>query len=183
MSRQSILLSVPKRLKNEPSFVLLSMGANLGDRKSTIRSAIQEIANNCDIDIIRISSLYETEPVGISSQPWFLNLSLLISTTLFPSNLLQLIKSIETKLGRRARSRWTEREIDIDILLFDEMIIQEDALNIPHPQMLFRKFVLVPSSEIASSMIHPKANKTINELLILCDDTSKVELYGAIDEN
>lgn len=176
-------MSVPKKLKDEPSCVLLSLGANLGDRKSTIRSAIQEITNNCDIDIIRISSLYETEPVGISSQPWFLNLSLLIRTSLTPIRLLQFLKSIEIRLGRKSRSRWTEREIDIDILLYADQIVEDNILSVPHPQMLFRRFVLIPSLEIAGSMIHPVAKKSLDELLILCDDTSKVELFGAIDEN
>ncbi len=155
--------------------VLLSLGANLGDREKTIRAALQLLEEKAIVFDLRASGLYETAPVGYTAQPDFLNMALSARSTLSATTLFEHCKDIETQLGRRQRRQWREREIDIDLLLYGADIIQTDRLALPHPRMHERRFVLAPAAEVASGMLHPLLQKTIGELLAVCRDRSLVQ--------
>jgi 2-amino-4-hydroxy-6-hydroxymethyldihydropteridine diphosphokinase len=155
----------------------LSLGSNRGDRLQFLKQAIKEIEESDTISIKKISPVYETQPVGIESQDWFLNLVVEIQTSLDPISLLQYLLALEYRIGRKRKLKWGPREIDVDILLYDDRIVKADQLEIPHPQMHRRGFVLVPLSEIAPEVYHPVLRKTAKELLETCEDNSAVELY------
>lgn len=159
-----------------PAKVLLSLGSNLGSRIDNIKKAVNFLKSKKILDNIKISSFYETEPVGYSDQPFFINIAITGETMLSPEKLLDACKSIERTIGRRKRPKWHEREIDVDIILYDNLIIDTFELQIPHPRMQERRFVLVPANEIASKWIVPKINKTIGEILQECTDVSDVYL-------
>jgi 2-amino-4-hydroxy-6-hydroxymethyldihydropteridine diphosphokinase len=131
----------------------LGLGSNLGNREQSLEDAIVAINETIGIHVIQRSSIYETEPVGVTTQPMFLNLVLKIETNLDPQMLLSVVKQIETRLGRQPRYRWGPREIDIDILLYDELEVNEPNLRIPHPRMWEREFVLNPLREIAPEKV------------------------------
>jgi deoxyguanosine kinase len=152
----------------------IGLGSNIGDRISYLKKALNLISKLPKTKITKISSLYETEPYGRKNQPWFINLVIEISTELNPMELFKRCKIIETKIGRIARERWAEREIDIDILLYDEISISTPELQIPHPDLHNRRFVLIPLSEIAPEAFHPIFQKSVSELLIECKDTTRV---------
>ncbi len=155
---------------NNSHSVLLAFGSNLGDRILNIKKALALIDESDDIELVSISSFYETEPMGYSRQPDFVNSAALILTTLDAKPLLEFLKNVELDIGRLNRQRWHEREIDIDILLYDDLIINEDRLQIPHKQMHKRNFVLTPAVEIAPDLQHPVLHKSIYELKLECDD-------------
>ncbi len=142
----------------------LSLGSNLGDREENLRRALELLAAP-DLRIKRTSSLYETEPRDLHAQPWFLNLAAEIETTLFPMQLLARIQSVEKQLGRKRIVAKGPRTIDIDILLFGGFIIETPALQIPHPRMGQRRFVLEPLAEIAPDLGHPTTRRPIREML------------------
>lgn len=156
--------------------VLLSLGSNLGSRTDNIKNAIHLLESRNVLENLKISSFYETEPVGYKEQPNFINVAVIGETNLSPENLLDACKSIEQSLGRQNRPKWHEREIDLDIILYDSKIIDTEGLKIPHPQLTQRRFVLVPANEIASKWIVPTVNKTIAEILQECTDNSNVAL-------
>ena len=158
-----------KKIQNK-STVLFSIGSNLGNRIENILKAIKLLSIECSTDKNNISSYYETEPFGNSNQDWFINIALLAETELSPTNLLFFCKTIEFILGRKSAPIWSERIIDIDILLFDDLILDTPFLQIPHKHMLDRKFVLMPCAEIAGCIIHPIANKKISDLNLHCED-------------
>lgn len=165
-------------MNKSKTVILLSIGANLGNRMETIKKAITLLSEHPEINILKVSSIYETEPVGYKNQPWFLNLVVAAETTLDLNRLIQLCKTIEYLLGRKVRKRWTEREIDIDLLLYGKQIINSDFLQVPHPRMQERRFVLVPAAEIAAEIVHPIFNQTITELLASCNDNSVVRVFS-----
>ena len=144
--------------------VYLGLGSNLGDRKGAIERAIEKMAEQ-GIRVVRRSSLFETEPMELRDQPWFLNLVVEAETELFPRQLLNKILAIERELGRRRRERNGPREIDIDVLLYGKSVVRIDALEIPHPRMQDRRFVLAPLIELAPEMRHPVVKKTFRQLL------------------
>ncbi|MFN3270551.1 MAG: 2-amino-4-hydroxy-6-hydroxymethyldihydropteridine diphosphokinase [Candidatus Kapaibacteriota bacterium] len=154
--------------------VLLSLGSNLGKRKNNIKKAITLLEAYNILKIKKISSFYETEPVGNPDQPNFINAAIIGETTLTPEELLSACKKIEREVGRINRPRWHPREIDLDIILYDNYTIETERLQIPHPQMHRRRFVLVPANEIASHLVVPNFNKTIGEILQDCKDKSYV---------
>jgi 2-amino-4-hydroxy-6-hydroxymethyldihydropteridine diphosphokinase len=156
--------------------VYLSLGSNLGDRLRYLRRAIEKIGESDSVVIRKISPVYETDPVGNSDQSRFLNLVILIKTTLKPLRLLDYLLDIEEKLGRERKEKWGPRTIDLDILLYDELIINSDRLTLPHPRMHQRRFVLVPLAQINPNLFHPLLKKSIEELLRLCPDQSEVVL-------
>jgi 2-amino-4-hydroxy-6-hydroxymethyldihydropteridine diphosphokinase len=152
------------------SKVLFSIGSNVGDKINNIITAVNLLSTVCEIEKKNISSFYETEPYGYQNQDWFMNIALVGTTDLPPESLLFICKSIEFLLGRKKQKRWSERVIDIDILLYDDLIVDAVRLKIPHPHMHKRRFVLVPAAEIGSDIIHPKNGKNISELLDECVD-------------
>lgn len=155
--------------------VYLGIGSNLGDRLSNIKKACILLAENKNIKIIQQSSIYETVPVGYKDQPDFLNGVIEIQTSLPPRRLLKVLKNIEKKLGRTKSIKWGPRTIDLDILLYEDKVVKNGTLIIPHPEMYKREFILVPLAEIASEIIHPLKKKTILELYKKLPRTHKVK--------
>lgn len=142
----------------------MGIGSNQGDRQKNIEQALEYLSTN-GVFIDKISGYYEMEPWGYKHQPDFLNIAMTGYTDLNPEELHKLSKDIEIKIGRKDTFKWGPRIIDIDILLYSDMIIENEKLIIPHPLMDKRVFVLKPLSEIAPDMKHPIKQKTIKELL------------------
>jgi len=157
--------------------VLISIGTNSGEREENIELAYEQLFSSGALCDAVMSSFYETEPVGILEQEWFLNVAVKGKTTLSPIELLQFFKNIEYLIGRKKRKRWTEREIDIDLIFYGSQIINEPFLIVPHERMYKRKFVLMPAAEIAPEMIHPVLKLNVKQLLDECTDSSVVKLY------
>ncbi len=155
-------------------WAFLGLGSNVGERQKFLNKAAAEIKKLPDTKIIWASSVYETDPVGKTDQPKFLNAALEIETGLLPVELMPLLKSIETLVGRTASERWGPREIDIDIVLYDGLVHHDDTVKVPHPEMDKRKFVLVPLREIAPDVVHPVHGLTMTEMADACRDTSRV---------
>jgi 2-amino-4-hydroxy-6-hydroxymethyldihydropteridine diphosphokinase len=144
--------------------VYLSLGSNLGGRERYLESALRNLAAP-DLHILRVSSVYETEPVGTDDPRLFLNLVVEAETDLFPMQLLWRIAKIENALGRVRTAVNAPRTIDIDILLYSRAVIYTPALQVPHPRMTERRFVLAPLAELAPELRHPVARRTVRELL------------------
>ncbi len=144
--------------------VYISVGSNLGDREANCRIALEKL-NSEGIIVKKASSMYETEPWGFKDQPKFINMVIEVETELRPEELLMTLKGIEKKMGRKETIKWGPRIIDLDILFYNDKIINQDELKIPHPHMHERDFVLVPLSEIAPNKTHPILKKTIKELM------------------
>lgn len=143
--------------------VYLGLGSNLGDRANYLQQAIQRIAETEGIHLLRCSSIYETEPVGYTEQPSFLNQVVQVMTTLAPEPLLRILQRIELDLGRKREIRWGPRTIDIDILVYHDIRMQTETLTLPHPRMNERTFVLIPLSEIAPTLKLPGDTMTVEE--------------------
>jgi len=159
------------------SEVWLGLGSNLGDKRAHIQLALDRIAGACRL--IEVSPLYKTEPVGFKDQDWFLNCAAKIVAEQRPRPLLELLKNIEQQLGRTERIENGPRTIDLDILLYDGLVVKESGLVIPHPRMHERLFVLAPLREIAPALVHPVFGKTIAELAGSLRNSERVELYEA----
>jgi 2-amino-4-hydroxy-6-hydroxymethyldihydropteridine diphosphokinase len=153
--------------------VYLSLGSNLGDRAANIERALTRLGEE-GVRIVRRSSFYQTEPVELRQQGWFLNITAEAETELMPRQLLRVIRNIERELGRKRIVKSGPRTIDIDILLFGENRVNAAELEIPHPRMTQRRFVLVPMVEIAPAVRHPVLRSTMTELLAATDDRSHV---------
>ena len=162
----SMLTSSAKR-------VFLSLGSNLGDRLANIRKALQQLPE-AGVRIKRVSSFYRTEPIDFRPQAWFVNCVAEAETRLMPMQLLKAVKLVERTLGRRPAVDNRPRPIDIDILLYDDVVVHSAALNIPHPRMAERRFVLLPLRELAGSLRHPVTRRTIYEMLAEAGDTRQV---------
>jgi 2-amino-4-hydroxy-6-hydroxymethyldihydropteridine diphosphokinase len=155
----------------------LGIGTNIGIREENLRNAVFKIEEHIG-KLVASSSVYETEPWGFQSMDEFLNMVVKVETKLTPSGLLGRILMIESLLGRvRGEKQYSSRVIDIDILLYEDLVIDELSLKIPHPLLHKRRFVLVPLSELAPEIIHPVLNKSVCTLLELCEDKSKVLPY------
>ncbi|GMU94686.1 MULTISPECIES: 2-amino-4-hydroxy-6-hydroxymethyldihydropteridine diphosphokinase [Ignavibacterium] len=150
---------------NHTAFIAL--GSNVGDRFENIRNAVALLAGNKSIELTAVSSVYETLPFGNHNQQNFYNAVVKIQTSSTVYYLFELLKKIELKLGRLNRSHWGPREIDLDILLFDNLILSDDVLTLPHKGMHLRDFVLLPLIEIDNSVVHPVLRIPLNELLNL----------------
>jgi 2-amino-4-hydroxy-6-hydroxymethyldihydropteridine diphosphokinase len=145
------------------NFVYLSLGSNLGDRETHLRDAIAHLpTEGC---VMSVSSFYETEPVEFADQAWFLNCAVALETTRTPEQLMAAMLNIEHEMGRQRIQKKGPRIIDIDILLFGDLILDSPPLTIPHPAMHDRRFVLQPLAEIAPAVQHPVLKKTVRELL------------------
>jgi len=171
----------------------------LGDRLEYIREAIKKIKQLKEVKICKTSLVYETQPVygerpvlseaersriiEYKDQPWFLNMVLELETTLEPLNLLELLLSIENQMGRKRNQKYGPRNIDLDLLFYDDLVLNSDRLTLPHPHMHERRFVLVPLVEIAPQVVHPLLKKTAERVLMeLSTDSEKdkfeVRLYS-----
>jgi 2-amino-4-hydroxy-6-hydroxymethyldihydropteridine diphosphokinase len=144
--------------------VYLSLGSNIGDRERNLREAIERLGG-AGIAVLRVSPVYETEPVDFAGQPWFLNLAVEAETALFPMQLLARTSRIERELGRVRSTPKGPRTLDIDILLYGDTVVHTPRLGIPHPRMAQRRFVLAPLADLDPRLRHPVTHQTIAELL------------------
>ena len=144
--------------------VYLALGSNIGDRESNLRAAIESMTS-AGISVLRESPVYETEPVGYAAQRWFLNMVVEAETVLFPVQLLTRINKVERALGRVRTIPNGPRTIDIDILLYGNSVIRTPRLEIPHPRMHERRFVLAPLAQLAPDLRHPVSRKTVRQML------------------
>lgn len=155
------------------SGIFLLLGGNLGDRWSYMQQALDFVA--LQVGTVRQTSrIFETEAWGVTNQPNFLNQVIRIETSIEPKSLLNVVQSIEQQMGRKTEQKWGSRVIDIDILYYNDLILETPELIIPHPQIPNRRFTLIPLVEIAPKMLHPVLSKQHEELLEACIDTSLV---------
>ncbi|MBI3518771.1 MAG: 2-amino-4-hydroxy-6-hydroxymethyldihydropteridine diphosphokinase [Bacteroidetes bacterium] len=156
----------------------LCLGGNIEDRELALKQAILKINREVG-EIVAKSGIYETEAWGVDNQQAYLNQCVKLQTDLHASDLIHTLLAIEKELGRERMLSGTyePRIIDIDVLFFNDAVIESDALIVPHPRLHLRKFVLIPLQEIAPDYLHPVLNKTIFSLLSDCQDTSDVKLY------
>ncbi len=153
--------------------VYLSLGSNLGESRTLIRKALK-LLSGTGIKVLRVSSLYRTEPAEFLNQPWFINCAAEVETKLSPRRLLRALKSIERALGRRRGTPKGPRTIDIDILLYENVVVRSPGLTIPHPRLTERRFVLVPLREFAPRVTHPVTGQMISDTLRETTDKSRV---------
>jgi 2-amino-4-hydroxy-6-hydroxymethyldihydropteridine diphosphokinase len=144
--------------------IYLALGSNLGDRRANLERA-RDLLLSADLEVTRASSIYETEPRDVPDQPWFLNQVLEARTTLFPRQLLRLAQKIEREMGRKRIVAKGPRVIDIDILFYAGSILKTETLEIPHPRIAQRRFVLEPIAELAPDLRHPVTRQTMREML------------------
>ncbi|MBJ6727885.1 2-amino-4-hydroxy-6-hydroxymethyldihydropteridine diphosphokinase [Geomesophilobacter sediminis] len=146
--------------------VYIGLGANLGDRELALLRAVAELGKLPNTRITALSPFYETEPVGVTDQPKFLNAAARLATALPPLELLDCLKKIEVEVfGRKPSGKWGPRSMDLDILIYGDEVVSEERLTIPHPRLHERRFVLKPLCDIAPDLRHPVQGKTVTELL------------------
>lgn len=143
----------------------IGLGSNLGDREAHVRQALEHLARTPETTVVRASSLYDTEPMGVADQPNFLNAVALLETQLTPRQLLWNLMLIEKRLGRVRTNRWGPRTLDLDLLLYEDLVSDDPELQLPHPEMTKRSFVLVPLVELDPMLVHPVAGETMLGLL------------------
>lgn len=157
----------------------IGLGSNLDDRFSYLRKAIELIEQSSFCRIIKISSVYETKPFGIKDQGNFLNGVIAIETVLELHPLLDFLKGIEQQLGRRKREKWDCREIDLDILFFDDLVYSDERVTVPHPYISVRDFVLVPLCEIAPGFFHPGLQKSICDIVLQENEQYVINVFSS----
>lgn len=159
--------------------VYIGIGSNMGDRAAHCTEAVEQIGRIPGLRVANISHWFLTEPVGVDGQEWYLNGALAADTEISARSLLDHLLTIEKRMGRIRKARWEPREIDLDLLLFGNQIIHENGMDIPHPLMHQRRFVLVPLAQIAPALRHPVLLKTMAELLeALPADGQEVTLWS-----
>ncbi|MFP3953233.1 MAG: 2-amino-4-hydroxy-6-hydroxymethyldihydropteridine diphosphokinase [Candidatus Acetothermia bacterium] len=151
----------------------IGLGSNLGKRRNNIDNSISLLARIGDLKVVDKASFYETEPVG-PVQPWFVNTAIRIETDLEGQRLLSLCKEVEKRIGRIDSLNWGPRLVDLDILLVGSEITHEDSLDVPHPEIQNRRFVLLPLVEINPDLVHPELNVPIEQLLDEAESDKKV---------
>jgi len=159
------------------SMAYIGLGSNLGKRFKNLKKSIKLLESVDSLKVRNKSSVYLTEPVGYERQPWFLNMVIEVETDLLPLELLNRMLKIEKKMGREKAKDKGPREIDLDLLLYDDKVMETEELTLPHPQIHKRGFVLVPLAEIAKDKIHPLLGKKVSILLRELKDEKKVEPY------
>jgi 2-amino-4-hydroxy-6-hydroxymethyldihydropteridine diphosphokinase len=158
------------------NLIYLSLGSNLGDRAANLERAIAALPG-AGVQVLRRSSLYETEPVDFLAQPWFLNCVVEAETSLMPRQLLHALQGIERTFGSRKLAARGPRVIDLDILFYGDSVIRTKEVEIPHPRMDKRRFVLLPLAELAPGLRHPVSGATVAELIEAAQDKSAVRLW------
>jgi 2-amino-4-hydroxy-6-hydroxymethyldihydropteridine diphosphokinase len=156
--------------------IYLSLGSNLGDRAANLKRAVEALPE-IGVRVLRVSSIYETEPVDFLAQPWFLNCVVEAETSLEPRELLEALQSIERGLGSRKPVPRGPRIIDLDILFYAGAVIHTEGIEIPHPRLHERRFVLVPLAELAPEFPHPVLHKAVAGLLAATQDQSLVRAW------
>jgi len=157
--------------------IYVGLGSNLGDKEGNIRQALARLGERSEI--VRVSPLYQTDPVGYCQQDWFLNGVAHAKTALDPRSVLRLLQSIEASLGRAQTVPNGPRTIDLDLLLYDDLVVGEPGLTVPHPRLHERLFVLAPLSELCPRMVHPLLRRTVEELRTSLKNPESVTLYRA----
>lgn len=152
----------------------LSLGSNLGKKQGNLEGALQEIKKDVG-EVLRISSIYETEAWGIVSQDNYFNIIAEVSTPFFPLDVIKKLLTIESRIGRIRNKKWESRIIDIDIIFYENYLISTDNLTIPHPFLEKRNFVLEPLNELIPEFIHPRLRKSIRQLTTECTDASWIK--------
>ena len=143
----------------------IALGSNLGDKEANLRRALELLIER-GVEIVKTSTFISTEPYGVTDQPQFLNGVCEVRTSLAPLALLHTLLEVEQEMGRVRLRHWGERNIDLDLLLYEDVVMDTSQLKLPHPDMQNRDFVLLPLAEIAPELVHPTLQKTISELVI-----------------
>jgi 2-amino-4-hydroxy-6-hydroxymethyldihydropteridine diphosphokinase len=170
----------PEHISPSQPLVFLGLGSNMGDRLAHLRAAVEALEPAYQIE--RLSSAYETAPQLVTDQPAFYNLVCAGRTSLTPQDLLRFLKTLEARLGRQLRYRYGPREIDLDILLYGNLVLATEDLTIPHPRLAERAFVLVPLAEIAPDLLHPVLKRPIRELAAQVSDQPVKRLPLVVSE-
>lgn len=162
--------------ETKPVVAYIGLGANEGDPRRQVEEAIARLAATEEIELLQASSFYLNPPLGPADQPWYVNAVIQVRTRLTPEELLRVLHRVEQELGRVRRERWGPRVIDLDLLLYDGVILSGPDLTLPHPEMHRRSFVLAPLAEIAPQAWHPTLQKTASELLEKLDPRDRESL-------
>lgn len=158
------------------SDAFIALGSNIGDRQNYLKRALDLLKKSGRI--LSVAGIYESTPYGYQAQPPFLNSIVALETNLQPQNLLSKLKGIEAQLGRVDRGRWKAREIDLDIIFYDDLRMATSDLIIPHPDFQNRRFVLEPLADVAPDFISPIHQKTVTELLADCQDETEIKFFS-----
>ena len=158
----------------------VALGSNLGDRRACLRAGLEGMARR-GVEVVAVSSVWETEPVDAPSSPWFLNMAARVRTSLGPRELLDELLDVERALGRRRTARNAPRPLDLDLLLHGEHVCDEPRLVLPHPRMWGRRFVLGPLAEIAPELRDPRSGRTVSEHLAGLADAAIARPVGVLD--
>jgi 2-amino-4-hydroxy-6-hydroxymethyldihydropteridine diphosphokinase len=176
-SRKALFVTVADPVKQT---IYLSLGSNVGDRSKNLRDAIAALEKT-GVQVARVSSVYETEPVDYLDQDWFLNMAVEAETGLAALNLLQALRGIETQMGSKKLIAKGPRLIDMDILLYGDQVIDTPELQVPHPRMHLRRFVLEPLAEIVPNLQHPVLHLSVSQMLAKSPDISAVRKFDDRD--